>query len=527
MKTSCKKLLLVLLSLIMILPLCPTGAFFASEQSHYAGTFVFTVKGYGHGVGLSQRGAIEYANRGWTYSAILLHYYQPGVTIVDDPSPPATISYDATAYSPREYLARTIAQEIGTGSPFEALKAQAVAAYTFAKKLNFVVTRTQSAFSTTFNMDPNSNVVKAVDGIFGKYLSYGGSPATTFYFASCAGQTVSSASVWGGSIPYLGGGVTSPEAISVSTKSFTSEEIRTLVSAYNVTYPSKAITLQENPADWLAIISSDSVGYVNTIRVGDKQMRGYEFRYSLLKLGIKSHCFTYVYNNIIAPPELSVTPTTPTNGNVTVTITYPATAAKKKYKIGSGAWYDYMASVAVTSNNTLYAKCSDSAGNTSDTASIVVSNICKLTVPEGSSAIISQNNNLLYGLTANLTQAAFESTFIAVSGNGRLEYSPANGNLGTGKQVKLIDSGTNNVLGLYTIIIFGDLNGDSNIDSTDAGIITDHENYILNWDSTADASLYKAGDLNGDGNIDSIDAGILVDAENYLLDINQSTGIAD
>lgn len=509
----------------------PAGALPASAQSRYTGTFTFTVKGYGHGVGMSQRGAIAYADPNqswrWTYDAILLHYYQPGVTIVDDPSPPATISYDATAYSPREYLARTIAQEIGTGSPFEALKAQAVAAYTFAKKLNFVVTRTQSAFSTTFNMDPNSNVVKAVDGILGKYLSYGGSPATTFYFASCAGQTVSSASVWGGSIPYLGGGVTSPEAISVSTKSFTSEEIRTLVSAYNVTYPSKAITLQENPADWLAIISSDSVGYVNTIRVGDKQMRGYEFRYSLLKLGIKSHCFTYVYNNIIAPPELSVTPTTPTNGNVTVTITYPATAAKKKYKIGSGAWYDYMASVAVTSNNTLYAKCSDSAGNTSDTASIVVSNICKLTVPEGSSAIISQNNNLLYGLTANLTQAAFESTFIAVSGNGRLEYSPANGNLGTGKQVKLIDSGTNNVLGLYTIIIFGDLNGDSNIDSTDAGIITDHENYILNWDSTADASLYKAGDLNGDGNIDSIDAGILVDAENYLLDINQSTGIAD
>jgi stage II sporulation protein D len=35
-----------------------------------------TTQGYGHGVGLSQMGAVGYANEeGWTYVQILRHYY--------------------------------------------------------------------------------------------------------------------------------------------------------------------------------------------------------------------------------------------------------------------------------------------------------------------------------------------------------------------------------------------------------------------------------------------------------------------
>ena len=43
-------------------------------------SFVFTVHGYGHGVGMSQYGANEMAKKGSTYKEILLHYYT-GVTI--------------------------------------------------------------------------------------------------------------------------------------------------------------------------------------------------------------------------------------------------------------------------------------------------------------------------------------------------------------------------------------------------------------------------------------------------------------
>ena len=45
------------------------------------GLFVFTVTGYGHGVGMSQYGAKVMAAQGADYTAILAHYY-PGTTLV-------------------------------------------------------------------------------------------------------------------------------------------------------------------------------------------------------------------------------------------------------------------------------------------------------------------------------------------------------------------------------------------------------------------------------------------------------------
>ena len=42
--------------------------------------FKFTVRGYGHGVGLSQYGAEELANQGKTWQEIIKIYF-PGVTV--------------------------------------------------------------------------------------------------------------------------------------------------------------------------------------------------------------------------------------------------------------------------------------------------------------------------------------------------------------------------------------------------------------------------------------------------------------
>ena len=40
-----------------------------------ATTFFASGNGWGHGVGMSQYGALGYANEGWTYDRILAHYY--------------------------------------------------------------------------------------------------------------------------------------------------------------------------------------------------------------------------------------------------------------------------------------------------------------------------------------------------------------------------------------------------------------------------------------------------------------------
>jgi stage II sporulation protein D len=47
----------------------------AFELEYTGSSFLFTVTGYGHGVGMSQYGANIMAQRGSSYSEILLHYY--------------------------------------------------------------------------------------------------------------------------------------------------------------------------------------------------------------------------------------------------------------------------------------------------------------------------------------------------------------------------------------------------------------------------------------------------------------------
>ena len=42
---------------------------------------IFKVKGYGHGVGMSQYGALGMAKKGYSYQEILAHYYV-GTTLV-------------------------------------------------------------------------------------------------------------------------------------------------------------------------------------------------------------------------------------------------------------------------------------------------------------------------------------------------------------------------------------------------------------------------------------------------------------
>lgn len=74
--------------------------------------------------------------------------------------------------------------------------------------------------------------------------------------------------------------------------------------------------------------------------------------------------------------------TSPTNGDVTVTISYPGDAAIKEYKLGAeGEWTPYTSPVAVKDNGTIYARGTDAAGNVSNVTSYAVSNIDK-TAPE-------------------------------------------------------------------------------------------------------------------------------------------------
>lgn len=275
------------------------------HSSSKTGTFVFTVYGYGHGVGMSQNGASEYARRGWTYKQILLHYYNnPGISLVKDSNLPSKVTYNGKRYSLAEYLGKTAYAEVGPSAPLESIKSQMVAIYTYAKRQNFKMTTSNHAFRESY-AGTSSSIENAIRATLGEYLAYYGSPAFTPYFSTAAGKTASSANVWGGSqnsYPYLAGGRTSPEGNVKRTLTISSEELRKKVEAYNAKVDSsKRITLQSDPAQWIKILEHDSArgsscGYISSMRIGNQTMRGNAFRLNIMGAAVlRSHCFTFTY----------------------------------------------------------------------------------------------------------------------------------------------------------------------------------------------------------------------------------------
>ena len=275
------------------------------HSSSKTGTFVFTVYGYGHGVGMSQNGASEYARRGWTYKQILLHYYNnPGISLVKDSNLPSTVTYNGKSYSLAEYLGKTAYAEVGPSAPLESIKSQMVAIYTYAKRQNFKMTTSNHAFRESY-AGTSSSIENAIKATLGEYLAYYGSPAFTPYFSTAAGKTTSSANVWGGSqnsYPYLTGGRTSPEGDVKRTLTISSEDLRKKVEAYNAKVDSsKRITLQSDPAQWIKILEHDSArgsscGYISSMKIGNQTMRGNAFRLNIMGAAVlRSHCFTFTY----------------------------------------------------------------------------------------------------------------------------------------------------------------------------------------------------------------------------------------
>lgn len=261
------------------------------------GTFTFYVFGYGHGVGMSQNGANYLANQGWNYAQILANYYY-GTTLVSGDTYPETIKYNGTAYKTRDYLAGVLEGEMGASFHKEALKAQAVAAYTFAKYYGFSLTTDSNAYKT----NPSEACYAAVDEVMknGLYIAYGGLTALTPFHSISAGLTTSYYNAWGGTaLPYLSGGRPSYGDYNANgfktTYTITSDELKSYISSKNL-----GITLSGDPATWISVLSHDAcinenVGYVSSVSVGGKIMSGNEFRIKVLDGKIRSHCFMVVY----------------------------------------------------------------------------------------------------------------------------------------------------------------------------------------------------------------------------------------
>lgn len=112
-----------------------------------------------------------------------------------------------------EYLYGVLPYEMGGSWPLEALKAQAVAARTYAAlhmnkyaKYGFNLCSTTASQVYGGYKGEQPNCTKAVEETRGKILTYNGKPAYIYYFSTSGGYTEDIRNVWGGpGVPYLVG----------------------------------------------------------------------------------------------------------------------------------------------------------------------------------------------------------------------------------------------------------------------------------------------------------------------------------
>lgn len=139
---------------------------------------------------------------------------------------------------------------------------------------------------------------------------------------------------------------------------------------------------------------------------------------------------------------------------------------------------------------------------------------------EGSTTVIK--NGYIYGLTTGMSKSTFQKNFITYE-NVTLSYSNVNGrNLGTGAVVKVTSTITNEVIGTYTIIIYGDINGDGLISMIDSTLLSNS----LKKNVSLTSAQRMAANLNGDRYVNVVDTALLNSAISKTVSINQRTGKA-
>lgn len=269
-------------------------------------SFVIIAFGWGHGVGMSQWGAVGLARAGYSYIQIVQHYYQ-GVMIMKEQYP-ATVRCAGRDVNTVEMLARIVQQEISgitkRNDPIDmnALRAQAVAAYTNMKFSGYSV----SGCSYVNSYSSCRDDVKAVaQEIAGQYMLYNGNVPYAYYSACSAGVAATYSDVWGSTsrdMSYLTNSASYYDCYTkgyISATAYSTDAIKNYILSYD-----PSIVLSDNPAEWIKILRHDdavneNIGYVSSMQIGNRtisEAAGITFRDKIMKYNVKSPCFTIIYN---------------------------------------------------------------------------------------------------------------------------------------------------------------------------------------------------------------------------------------
>ncbi len=217
--------------------------------------------------------------------------------------------------SARDYVIGAVMAEMPSSFEKEALKAQAVAAHTYAvrQREKEKIKPTESLCGAHFSNDPRyyqayftkeqakkfygdyfdisyEKISSAVDEVTNEIILYQNEPIVAAFHSMSGGMTESAEDIWGNKTPYL-----------VPVESFSDEEIATYKESYTFT-PEEikarlnsyyGIEFSGKEADWFYVTKRTDSGSVTEIKAGDKTLSGSDFR---TVLSLRSQNFTINYN---------------------------------------------------------------------------------------------------------------------------------------------------------------------------------------------------------------------------------------
>jgi len=127
---------------------------------------------------------------------------------------------------------------------------------------------------------------------------------------------------------------------------------------------------------------------------------------------------------------------------------------------------------------------------------------------EGTGLVIDENG-YIYGFEEG-TMAEDARELIKFVGAAELKIYETKNGFGTGTMIQFVSTKDGTALCTYTVLVFGDANGDAVIDTYDVGYITE----VVNSGEDPDEITLKVIDLFKDGYVDAMDVSIMISLAN-------------
>lgn len=217
----------------------------------------------------------------------------------------------------REYVIGAVCAEMPATFEPEALKAQAVAAHTYAERQHLIEQSnpTPALCGADFSNDSSqyqacftenqarqyygdsfeasyAKICAAVDEVLPYILQYDGEPIIAAFCSMSSGKTENAETVWGSAVDYLVSVESSADTTApryLETQSFTKDELQAAAEGVF-----SDLELGDDPAQWVVLGKYSDAGTLLTATVGGQEISGQELR---AMLGLRSAAISMAYED--------------------------------------------------------------------------------------------------------------------------------------------------------------------------------------------------------------------------------------